>query len=222
MKANISRLIIGAIIAVAGLLLLLNALAIIDTSSIIKNWWPLLVVAGGVAIFFNDSKNYLWALVIITVGAFAQLRVLGFYSNIDFWQVVWPIILIGVGISIAMGRSAVPRSKTVTGGDDVTAILGGSDQKNTSSNYSGSKVTAIMGGAKIDLRKANINEQATLEVFALMGGIEIVVPRSIIVKNRTNVILGGVENKTDQDITQDSPTITVVGDVIMGGVEIKN
>ena len=222
MKLNNSRLMIGAVISIAGAVLLLNALTIVDTSWIIKNWWPLLVIVSGVAMLISDSKNYLWALIVITIGAFLQLRALGYYGNIDFWQVLWPIVIIGIGVSIATGRSAVPRPKTVTGGDEVVAILGGSDQKNMSEDFTGGKVTAILGGAKIDLRKATVKKAATIEVFALMGGVEIVVPRGVIVENRTNAILGGIENKTDQDVTKTSPTLTVVGDVIMGGVEIKN
>lgn len=222
MKTNISRLIIGAIIAVVGVMLLLDALTVVDTGAVMKNWWPLLVIAGGVAMFINDSKNYLWALIVMTIGAFLQLRALGYYGDINLWQVFWPVVIIGIGVSVATGRSAVPRPKTVTGGDDVVAILGGSDQKNMSEDFTGGKVTAILGGAKIDLRKATIKKAATIDVFALMGGIELVVPRGVIVENQTNAILGGIENKTDQDITKTSPTLTVVGDVIMGGVEIKN
>lgn len=170
----------------------------------------------------NDSRNYLWPLIVIVAGVFAQLRVLGYYSDVNLWQVFWPLVLVGVGVSVAMGRSAIPRKGVKASDDDVVAILGSSDQKNMSDNFTGSKATAILGGAKIDIRKTTIKKSATVEVFVIMGGVELVVPRGVIIRNQTNAILGGVENKTDQEVTKNSPVLTVVGDVVMGGVEIKN
>lgn len=222
MNTQISRLLIGAAIVIFGTALLLNALTIIDTSSILQTWWPMLLIVGGIAMLVNDSKNYLWSLAIIIVGVFVQLRALGFYEDINLWQVIWPLVIIGAGISIAMGRSILPQSKVEAGSDDIMAFLGGSDQKNISENFTGSRVTAILGGAKVDLRKVTIKKNATIQLFTLMGGVELVVPRNVIVKNQTNAILGGVENKTDQDVVKNAPVLTIIGDVIMGGVEIKN
>ena len=222
MNTQISRFIVGVAIAIVGAALLLDGLNIVATGHLLADWWPLLVIIGGIAMFINDSKNYVWALVVMAIGVFIQLRVLGYYADINIWQVIWPIVLITVGVSIVFGRSTLPRAKVEAGSDDIMAILGGSDQNNSSDNFTSSKITAILGGAKIDLRKATIKKSATIQVFTLMGGVEIVVPRTVVIKNQTNAILGGVEDKSDQDVVKDAPTLTIVGDVIMGGVEIKN
>lgn len=79
-----------------------------------------------------------------------------------------------------------------------------------------------MGGAKLDLRKATIKKEATVEVFALCGGIELVVPREITVRNQTSAILGGVEDKSEREGGKNAPVLYITGDVIMSGVEIKN
>jgi len=221
MKAYISRLIIGIAVCLVGAMLLLDALNLFNTSSLLASWWPSLIILGGIAILISDTKNYLWALIVMAIGVIAQLRVLG-YTDINPWQLFWPLVLILVGVSIAFKRPTASNGEVKAGNDDVVAILGGSDQKNMSEDYAGSKVTAILGGAKIDLRKATIRKAVTIEVFAFMGGIELIVPRGVIINNQTNAILGGIENKTDQEVTKSSPAITVVGDVIMGGVEIKN
>lgn len=221
MNAYISRLIIGIAVLAVGAALLLDALNIVNTSSLLSNWWPSLIILGGVAMLVSDTRNYLWALLVIIVGAATQLRVLG-YVDVNPWQVFWPLALIMIGLSIIFRRPTLSRRASETDSDGIVAILGGSDQKNMSDDFSGSKITAILGGTKLDLRKATIKKSATINLFALMGGVELVVPRGVIVKNRTNAILGGIENKTDQDITKDSPTLTITGDVILGGVEIKN
>jgi hypothetical protein len=62
-------------------------------------------------------------------------------------------------------------------------------------------------------------DRAIVNVFAVMGGHEIRVPR---VDDRSDVlpVMGGVEDKTRGD--DDGPTLFVRGFVMMGGVEIKN
>ena len=70
---------------------------------------------------------------------------------------------------------------------------------------------------------AIIKKEATLDVFSLWGGIEVYVPKDIIVKNNTSVILGGVEDTTDNSVAlAGAPVLYIIGDVIMAGVEIKN
>ncbi len=221
MKAFIARLIVGATVFVLGSALLLDTLDIVDTIPILGQWWPLFIILGGIVIVVNDIKNYIWALLVIFFGTLTQLQVLG-YTDINPWQVFWPVVLIIIGVSIVLRRPALPRKESRANSDDIVAILGGSDQRNSSEDFTAARATAILGGAKIDLRKATIRKSATIEIFTLMGGVELVVPRGVIIKNKTNVIMGGVENKTDQEISKDAPTLMVVGDVIMGGVEIKN
>lgn len=221
MKAYISRLIIGAAVSAVGVALLLDAFNIVNTRSFLGDWWPSLIILAGVAMLISDVKNYLWALLVVTFGAITQLQLLG-YIDVNPWQVFWPLVLVVVGVSIAFKHPAVFRRDSKASSDDIVAILGGSDQISTADDFKTSRVTAIMGGAKIDLRKATIKKSATIEVFALMGGVELVVPRNVVVLNKTNAILGGVENKAEQEATKSSPTLTIIGDVIMGGVEIKN
>lgn len=199
---------------------LLDNANIIEFGELAAKWWPLLVVLAGLVMFINDTKSYLWALVVVGVGVLFQLRELD-VVDVNPWQLFWPAVVIVVGISIIFSRSPghkVSKSER----DDMTAILGGSEQQNTSNDFKGSKLTAVMGGAKLDLRKAKIKKEATVELFTFWGGIELVVPRNVIVRNQTSAILGGVEDKTDQELTKDAPVLYVIGDVIMAGVEIKN
>lgn len=121
-----------------------------------------------------------------------------------------------------MNRSAARLSVSKTEREDITAILGGSDQRNSSQDFKGSKVSAIMGGVKLDLRKAVIKKEATIEIFTFWGGVELLVPSNVIVKNKSSVILGGIEDKTERDTSKDAPVLYITGDIIMAGVEVKN
>ena len=221
MKAYISRLFVGAAVFSVGAAFLLDTLHVIDTDHFFADYWPLFIILAGIIMLINDVKSYLWAGIVIAFGVITQLRTLEII-DINPWQIFWPLVLIIIGVSIAFKRPTSLKRNSTTTADDIVAVMGGSDHKSTAPDFTSSRLTAIMGGAKIDLRKAVIKTSATIEVFGLMGGIEIVVPRTVIIKNKTNVILGGVENKTDQEEAKNAPTLTIIGDVIMSGVEIKN
>lgn len=220
MKAEISRFITGAAIVVVGIALLLGNFDVLNFKELFSDWWPLIIILGGILLFINNIRNYLWALIVVGFGVLLQARELGM-TDVNPWQMIWPVIIIVVGLSIifnrAVGRHRISKKER----DDLSAILGGHDQKNTSEDYKGSKLTAIMGGVKLDLAKATIKKEATIEIFSFWGGVELIVPANVVVKNQLSCIAGGVENKTDTQETKDTPVLYVTGDVIMAGVEIK-
>lgn len=221
MNAQISRIILGIAIVAAGVGFLLGNLDILNFNELVNKWWPLAVVLAGILIFINDTKSYLWALLVVGLGVLWQLQKLGI-TDVNPWQLFWPAVVILVGFSILMNRSAARLRVGKSEREDATAILGGSDQRNTSEDFKGSKITAVMGGVKLDLRKAVIKKEATVEIFSFWGGVELIVPRNVIVKNRSSVILGGIEDKTERDEDKNAPILYITGDVIMAGVEIKN
>lgn len=221
MKAQLSRIIMGLAIVSVGVGFLLGNLGILNFNELASAWWPLAVILGGILIFISDPKSYLWALLVLGLGVLWQLQKLG-VTDVNPWQLFWPAVIILVGFSILMNRSAARLRVSKTEREDITAILGGSDQRNSSQDFKGSKVSAIMGGVKLDLRKAVIKKEATIEIFTFWGGVELLVPSNVIVKNKSSVILGGIEDKTEHDTTKDAPVLYITGDIIMAGVEVKN
>ncbi|RYF29080.1 MAG: hypothetical protein EOO17_02785 [Chloroflexi bacterium] len=221
MDKNITRFVTGIGIIAIGLGLLLGNLNVFNFGDFIGTWWPLAIIIAGILILVNDIKNYIWALIVLAFGVALQLRELDIVT-VSPWQFFWPLVIVAVGVSILVNRSSARQLVSREERDDIRAVLGGSQQKNRSEDFKGSKITAILGGVELDLRKAVIKHDATIEVFSLMGGVEIKVPHNVIVKNQTSAILGGVEDGTDQDVSKNAPTLYVTGEVILAGVEIKN
>jgi predicted membrane protein len=102
------------------------------------------------------------------------------------------------------------------------AILGGVSRGNNSKTFRAADLVAIMGGCEIDLRKAAINGEAVIDVFAIWGGIEIRVPEDWTVVSQVTPLLGGVDDKTRPPQGATAHRLTLRGVAIMGGVEIKN
>lgn len=221
MKKISSRVITGLIIVIIGVALFLSNLNVLSFGDLVGDWWPLLIVLAGVIIFINNTRSYLWALLVVVFGIMLQLNHLDIIS-VSPWQLIWPVVIVVIGLSIVLSRKGAVVKADKAERQDVTAILSGSDQKNSSSNFKGSKITAVMGGAQLDLRKATINKEATIEVFAFWGGIEILVPKNVLVKSQITNIIGGTDDKAEAPVSTDAPVLNIVGDVIMAGVEIKS
>lgn len=107
--------------------------------------------------------------------------------------------------------------------DDVAivCVMGGRRFTSTAPSLSSMRVLAYMGGVELDLTDAEIVDGAVLDLTTFMGGVDVIVPASWRVETHTNVIMGGVENRTSPDDTSDAaPLLIIECTTVMGGIEI--
>ena len=86
------------------------------------------------------------------------------------------------------------------------------------------RAIAWMGGIGLDLREAVLTAPVTdIYVFALMGGVEIIVPPNVRLESDGFAIMGGFEDQLKEPASGDPnlPLIRVHGLAIMGGVEAR-
>lgn len=86
------------------------------------------------------------------------------------------------------------------------------------------KIFAFMGSAEIDLRDAKFAPGVTeIDVTAVMGGVEILVPRGVRVEVIGAAFMGGFEADAGDATALDDaqPLLRVTGFALMGGVEVK-
>ena len=104
------------------------------------------------------------------------------------------------------------------------AVFGGVERHISAQDFRGAQCTAIFGSCKIDLRDAQIlGKEATLETYAVFGGVEIRVPEDWEVINRGAAIFGGMGDQRRHSPTgPDTKTLILEGAAVFGGVEIKN
>lgn len=104
----------------------------------------------------------------------------------------------------------------------VAAFMGGNVRKGSWAVPRKLKVVAAMGGVELDLRQARFAPGLTeIECFAVMGGVDIIVPAGIRVEAMGMAVMGGFEtNAGDATATSpDLPFIRLSGLAVMGGVE---
>jgi predicted membrane protein len=221
MNKQLVRIITGIGIIAIGIAALLGALDIVNFKDFFKDYWPLIIVAAGVLTFLGNPRQFIWPLLLVIWGTILQLHELDIVT-VNVWQLIWPLIIIAVGLSIVFNRTHSNKNVNRKDLDNLSAIFSGTNTKNHSDNYKGGDITAVCGGIELDLRKAKIDKEALINVFAFWGGISITVPENWTVKIEAMPIAGGIESKAVAPTDKNAPVLYIHGDVIMSGVEIKN
>jgi predicted membrane protein len=223
------RLIVGIIIILAGAALLASNFTdyTYEIRRYILRWEMLLIGIGLIAILTNESKGF--GFVVLAVGAAFYLKSLTNW-DFNFWQLFWPSILIVVGLAIMFHRKSHKRfhSFSQSSADvlDEATVFGGSEKMIHTDNFQGGKITSIFGGQKLIFTKAKLaSGQNILELFALFGGFELVIPEEWDVKVKITPIFGGFVDKrisSPQSSEEGNKELIIVGTVIFGGGEIKS
>lgn len=105
----------------------------------------------------------------------------------------------------------------------MTALLGGVERTTDTTQFRGANLTAVMGACKLDLRQAVMaGEEAVLDVVAVMGGVEILVPTSWVVESRVLPVMGGLGDSTRPNRMRPVSRLVVRGIAFMGGIDVKN
>ncbi len=129
---------------------------------------------------------------------------------------------LGSKTSVAPGRPAP--TPIPGGGETLLAVMGGVERSGTWSIGQRLRVFTLMGGASLDFRDATLTAPVTeVELFILMGGVEILVPPGVRIVCDAFSLMGGVEHRTDPTAgvpAPDGPILRITGYVMMGGVEI--
>lgn len=219
------RLVVGVVVLVFGSLLLLeNTDLLVEADPYLRQLWPVGAFALALACWLHRSRG--WALIWAAVGTLLSLRLAGVNVPLDFGSLVLPVLLLLLGVTLV--RRALLGPKPAGAGEgggtvDTMAMFGASVRRSSSQAFRGGSLTAAFGGCELDLTEAATPpEGATLDVFAAFGAIEISVPRGWKVSGEVLPIFGGFEDKTRPAAGEPTGLLTVRGQVLFGGIEVKN
>ena len=221
-----SRIIIGALLLIFGALALLDNLNIFHAREIFHFWPMVFILVGALKISKSDTTvGYVIGCGFIGLGALLILHHMGIiYFRMRDW---WPVFLIFAGLMVIFKNKVHNPGQYVKGEIkqdsvcDVVAVMSGNKLQNSSQDFRGGEINAIMGGVELDLRSASIQSEATLNVFAMWGGIVLKVPNDWTVISHGSPILGGFDDKTVPPMVN-TKKLYIKGYAVMGGVEIIN
>lgn len=222
MNTSPSKIIFGSFFVLIGIGFLTEIfLPAFSFGRLLSALWPIVFVFIGVASILNNPRNPFFGIAFVTFGL---LLIVANIFDVNIWR-FWPIILIGLGLSIIFDSGVKNQggSKLVEDDDlNVSVLFWGAEKRVESESFKGGKVSALFGGVDIDLRSAKVaKDGAELDLSAVFGGISVVVPENTKVVVKGSGFFGAFEDKTYAGKGSKGPTLTITGSAIFGGVEIK-
>jgi len=219
------------LVTLGGIFLLRN-FGLLDFHFPVKIWsWRLIPLIIGINAFLK-GKN-MEGVIAITIAVAFYIPDFLTQEQVKVYFKLWPLLLVGIG-GLIMYRyfnpkfDAPARLLKADGSDfdylSETNIMGGSNKKVFSKKFEGGQINCVMGGAQIDLTEADLAQKSALNIFILMGGLELRIPKDWNVHLDALPIMGGIEDqitKFPESVVNPDKKFYITGNIVMGGVEIK-
>lgn len=224
---KISKILWGLLFIIIGTIIGTNALGLTNINVFFKGWWTLFIIIPCFIGMFEDNDGKVGNLIGMLIGIVLLLTT----NNIINFELVAklfiPVIFVVIGLSLIFNETIKSNiSKKVREGkkngteDTIIATFSGQKVNKDNEEFKSADLEAIFGGVALDLRNANILEEAFIKTSSIFGGVEIYVPQNVNVKVKSTPIFGGVSNKVRNN-KDNTKTIYIEAFCMFGGVDIK-
>ncbi len=224
------RIVLAGFLIIIGIVLLLRNLDLLPGVPDYIFSWPMLMVLIGTYILLTKQR-IIPSLIFIGIGLYFLLPdIVGVYIS-HLWM-LWPLILIAIGISMVLrGRPSYHDHRFKSGSKesdtdfvDIISIFSGNEKIISSQEFKGGKITNIFGGTEVNLLNAKLAQgNDYLDIATIFGGTTIIVPANWNVKVDIVSVFGGFADKREIKETNFSePVLFIKGVSIFGGGEIKS
>jgi len=224
------RLVLGLGAVALGTLLFLDNLELYEARRVLRYLPGTVVLGVGLAHLLECRRLSIGVALWFLAGGWLLLDAAGL-ARFDFWEIFWPLVLIGVGFSMVLRARRGGSGPVVEGGTGETqvramALMGGVNRRTNSTALQSVDAIAVMGGVQVDLRQAKpVAQEIEVDAFAFWGGVEILVPPTWEVVNKVVAVFGAAEDKSrTSEVSTELPRTRMVvrGFAVMGGVGIAN
>ena len=218
----------GIVLIGIGLIIGGNALGITNINIFFDGWWTMFIIIPCFIGLFKDNEKT-GNLIGLLIGVALLLACQDILDFNLIWKLAFPAILVAVGISIifkdVIGGKVNDEIKKLnekrSGENSYCATFAGQDVNLDNQKFTGADLTAVFGGIECDLRNAIIDSDVVINASSTFGEIDIYVPSNVKIKIKSTPIFGGVSNKANTKVDENSHTIYINSTTVFGGVEIK-
>jgi predicted membrane protein len=226
-RNNLNQIFWGLVIILVGVLFLVQTMGLVSNFDFWKYLPAVIILLGIYQLIANQFRAWVGPVIFILLGSFLLLASLDIISWSTFGNLIWPTILIFVGLSLVFRRSIGVESEFNIDQEkqfNLFAAFSGQKRKIISPEFSNGELTVMFGGCEIDLTEAKITTPpARIQATVLFGGSDLFVPQDWDVRNEVVALFGGVDNKrTHKSPTKNTPDLIVTGTVLFGGLTIKD
>lgn len=227
------KIIGGMALLLLGIGLLLEVTHVIDFN--FEGWWTAFIIIPCLISFFSTNNKTI-SLIGVCAGVLLLLATRGIIDWNDWWRymicavfIIWGIMLIFSSDSkfghVKADKKNVDELKQVDqDGRKIRQIdfsFGKQSFEFAGQRFEGARVKCSFGYVGLDLRNADILDNAVIDVDCSFGGMEIRVGDDVIVKNAIEASFAGVEYNEHLHHPEGAKTIYIKGHCSFGGIEIK-
>ncbi len=216
-----SLLIIGV-----GVILLLHQLGVLPPTLLPTFWPAFLILAGLLQMVLGAGGQRVFGACLAVAGALLQLKTLA-VIHFSVWD-LWPLFIVAAGVAllrnILQGKPMIATPHSTLSEFNATYVFSGTDRKVEVQNFRGGKISAVFGGFKIDLTRSGLEgNEVVLQVDAVFGGGEIIVPETWAVIVDGTGVFGAFEDQTHRPSdSQPTKILRITGAAVFGGVVVRN
>lgn len=196
---------LGVVLIAAGVILLLHRADVVEADTLFADWWPLLIVVGGVWWLVERA----WALgtIAIALGLLALADLRG-VVDAPVGQLVLPALLLAAGVSLIAAGARLRRSRPQ--GRVVAAVTDGVLPTGV----------AVFGDAHLTVPDDDVSS-ATVTTLSVFGDVHVEVPAGWRVRDRASTVFGSVRVPPDQPPYPEAPLVELHGFALFGDVTAR-
>lgn len=230
---NTGKVIIGLCLITAGVLWILNIVGVLPFEFSTKGWWALFVIVPCLCALLSDQKDKVGPCIGIGLGVLLLLAARDVISWNMMWQIGVALMIIGFGLQLLLFKwtgcchPAGECTDTTINRDGknirrIETAFGKQDISFNGEKFEGADVETSFGGLTLNLRGAEIADQAFINLNVGFAGVTIIVPDGLAVQTSVNSGFGGLADHRYTKVNSGTPLLIITGKIGFGGVEIRN
>jgi hypothetical protein len=175
------NVVVGIAMTAVGTVLMLDTLDLVNARDVAR-YWPVLLIMFGASVVFQAFRG----------GPDSGAGGRGQRAIITPGFVIF-FLVAGLLVSNAFPRIILRPDRR---NDSVVAVMGRAARTSDARTFTGANMTTVMGRSRLDLREATMapGEQAIVDVFGLMGAVELIVPEGWVVDVEAVPLMGRVDD----------------------------
>lgn len=223
MRKRIGSILWGLIFVIAGAGIIGDMANLWEFRLLFTGWWTLfLIVPATISMIEKGIRVSNTITLLIGVALLACSRGVLEWSVLSSLFV--PVIFVVIGLimvmrnlfHLGMRKIEVPSDKRKT-----ENIVFSGKKLVIEDDFYGMDIDAVFGGAVLDLRKAKITQNISIDALAVFGGVDVLLPANVRVVVNDTSLFGGCTNQYHSFSGDGIPTIYINATALFGGVEVR-
>ena len=228
MKQSV-KIFLGLALIAAGVIWVLSILGVITFDFSTKGWWALFIIVPCLFGLLNDKDKF-GPCVGIGLGVLLFLAAREIITWNMMWQLFLALLIVGFGVQVLFFKkcfnNGVCEVKSISrDGKDIRRIetsFGKQVLSFAGEKFEGADVQTSFGGLELNLKGADIADEAFIDLNVGFSGVTIIVPEGLAVKISVSSGFGGVSDDRIVKTDSGTPVLYINGKVGFGGVQVRN